>query len=140
MTVWEMTASEMEQKLGSFCKRVQSVEMPTVVTLVAQLALLQFEDAEELDSIFIRGEELFTRLQEEGETVSETLFNASVLNALPMRYESFIIQESFNPATKFTELRKKLQNFHEKAAELSVALAVKLDSKKGPKKETALCM
>ena len=94
-------------------ERFQSVETPIVVILVAQLARLQLEDSEDLDSFFIRGQELLTRLQEAGEAVSETLFNALVLNGLPMRYESFVIQESFNPATKFTELRKRLQNFYE---------------------------
>ena len=119
-------------------ERFQSVETPTVVTSVAQLARLQLEDAEDLDSFFIRGQELLTRLQEAGEAVSETLFNALVLNGLPMRYESFVIQESFNP--EFTELRKRLQNFHESAAQRhkgqsgSVALAVKREFKKGPKK------
>ena len=98
-------------------ERFQSVETPTVVTLVAQLARQQLEDAEDLDSFFIRGQELLTRLQEAGEAVSETLFNALVLNVLPMRYESFVIQESFNPATNFTELRKRLQNFHESTAQ-----------------------
>ena len=93
-----------------------------------------------LDSFFIRGQELLTRLQEAGEAVSETLFNALVLNGLPMRYESFVIQESFNPARNFTEWRKRLQNFHESTAQRhkgqsgSVALAVKHDFKKGPKK------
>ena len=121
-------------------ERYQSVETPTEVTLVAQLARLQLEDAEDLDSFFIRRQELLTRLQEAGEAVSETLFNASVLNGLPMRYESFIIQESFNPATNFTELRKRPQNFHESTAQRhkgqsgSVALAVKRDFKKGPMK------
>ena len=121
-------------------ERFQSVETPTVVTLVAQLARLQLEDSEDLDSFFIRGQELLTRLQEAGEAVSETLFNALVLNGLPMRYESFVIQESFNPATNFTELRKRLQNFHESTVQRhkgqsgSVALAVKRDFKKGPKK------
>ena len=73
-------------------------------------------------------------------SVSETLFNALVLNGLPMRYESFVIQERFHPATNFTELRKRLQNFPESAAQRhkgqsgSVALAVKRDFKKGPKK------
>ena len=67
----------------------QSVEAPTVMTLVAQLARLLLEGAEDLDSFFIRGQELITRLQEEGEAVSETLFNNLVLNGLPMRYESF---------------------------------------------------
>ena len=57
-----------------------------------------------------------------------------------MRYESFVIQESFNLATNFTELRKRLQNFHESTAQRhqgqsgSVALAVKRDFKRGPKK------
>ena len=92
-------------------ERFQSVETPTVVTFVAQLARLQLEDSEDLDSFFIRGQELLTRLQEAGEAVSETLFNALVLSGLPMRYESFVIQESFNPATNFTELRKRLQNY-----------------------------
>ena len=122
-------------------ERFQSVETPTVVTLVAKLAQLQLEDAEDLDSFFIRGQGLLTRLQEAREAVSETLFNAWVLNVLPMRYESFVIQESFNPATNFTELRKRPQNFHEskvqrhKGQSGSVALAVKRDFKKGPKKE-----
>ena len=53
---------EMEQRLGSFCKRDFSVETQTVVTLVAQLARLQLEDADDLDSFFIRGQELLTRL------------------------------------------------------------------------------
>ena len=114
--------------------------MPRVVTLVAQLARLQLEDAEDLYSFFIRGQELFTRLQEAGEAVSETIFNALVLNGLLMSYESSAIQESSNPATKFTELRKRLQKFHEGPAQRhkgqsdSVALAVNRDFKKGPKK------
>ena len=97
-------------------ERFQSVETPTGVTLVAQLARLQLEDAEDSVSFFIRGQELLTSLQKAGEAVSETLFNALVLNGLPMRYESFVIQESFNPAANFTELRKRLQNFHESTA------------------------
>ena len=82
---------------------------------------------------------MLTRLQEAGEKVSETLFNALVLNGLPMRYESFVIQESFNP-DKAAELRIRLQNFHESTARKqkgqrgSLALAVKRDFKKGPKK------
>ena len=76
--VWEMTAVEMQEKF-------QIVEPPTVVTLVTQLAQLQLKDAEDLDSFFIRGQELLTRLQEAAEAVSEALFNALVLNGLPMR-------------------------------------------------------
>ena len=57
-----------------------------------------------------------------------------------MRYESFVIQESFNPATNSTDWRKRLQNFHESTTQRhkgesgSVALAVKRDFMKGPKK------
>ena len=108
------------------------------MTLVAQLARLQLEDAEDLDSFFIRGQELLTRLQEAGEAVSETLNNALVLNGLPMRYESFVILESFNLAANFTEFGKRLQNFleskvqgHKEQSDL-VALAVKRDFKRGP--------
>ena len=121
-------------------ERFQSVETLTVLTLVAQLARLQLEDADDLDSFFIREQELITRLQEAGKAVSETLFNALVLNGLPMRYEIFVIEESFNPATNFTELKKRLQNFHESTAQRhkgqsgSMALAVKRAFKKGPKK------
>ena len=118
----------------------QSVETRKVVTLVAQLARLQLKDAEDLGGFFIRGQELLIRLQKAGEAVSKTLFNNLVLNDLPMRYESFVIQESLDPATNFTELRKRLQNFHESTAQRhkgqsgSVALAVKHDFKKGTKK------
>ena len=111
-------------------ERFQIVETLTVVTLVAQLARLQLENAEDLDSFFIRGQELLTRLQEAGEAVPETLFNALVLNGQTMRYESIVIQEILIPAT----------NFHESTAQRhkgrsgSVALAVKRDFKKGPMK------
>ena len=87
-------------------ERFQSVETPTVVNLVAQLARLQLEESEDLDSLFIRGKQLLTRLQEAGEAVSETLLNALVVNGLPMRYGSFDIQESFNPANEFHIVEK----------------------------------
>ena len=35
-----------------------------MVTLVAQLARMHLEDAEDLDSFFIRGQELLTRLKQ----------------------------------------------------------------------------
>ena len=94
-------------------ERFQSVETPTVVSLVSQLARLQLRRGEDLDTFFIRGQELMTRLGEAGEPISETLFNAMILNGLPQRFEVFVIQESFNPAGTFTELRKRLQNFEE---------------------------
>ena len=50
-------------------ERFQSVENPTVVTFVTQLARLQLEESEDLDSFFIRAKELLTRLQEAEEAV-----------------------------------------------------------------------
>ena len=47
-------------------ERFQSVETSTVVTLVTQLVRLQLEDAEDLNSCFIREQELLTRLEEAG--------------------------------------------------------------------------
>ena len=44
-------------------ERFQSVEAPTVVTLAAQPARLQVEESYDLDSFFIRGQELLTRLK-----------------------------------------------------------------------------
>ena len=103
---------------AKFWKLLQErFQTPTVVTLVAQLARLQLEDVEDLGSFYIRGQNLLTRLQEAGEAVSENLFNALFLKGLPMRDESFVIQESFNQATNFRELRKRLQNFHEHSTE-----------------------
>ena len=43
--------------------------------------------------------------------MTETLFNALVINGLPERYGHFVDQESFNPASTFTELRTRLQNY-----------------------------
>ena len=138
MTVWETTASEMEQRLGSFFlrERFQRIETPTVVTLLmAQLARLQLEESEDLDSFFDREQEMLTGLKEAGEVVLKTLFIALVLNGLPMRYESFVLQDNFNPATNFSELR----NFQERSTAQShtgksaaVALSVKRDFWKGP--------
>ena len=62
----EMTALEMAKAWKLLQERFQSVETPTVLTLVVQLARLQLEDSENLDSFFIRGQELLTRLQEAG--------------------------------------------------------------------------
>ena len=70
------------------------------------------EDSEDLDSFFIRGQKLLTSLQEAGEAVSETLFNALVLNGLPMRYESFCYTGKLQPGNELHRVEKK-------AAELS---------------------
>ena len=83
---------------------------------------------------------MLARLQKSGKAFSEIIFNALVLNGLPMRYENFVLQKSFKPATNFTELKQRLQNLHESTAHKrkgksgSVALAAKRDFKKGPKK------
>ncbi len=94
-------------------ERYSNVEKPTVVSLVRQLSRLQLGEEEKLHEYFIRSQELMSRLSEAGEQVSETLFNALVINGLPGKYEHFVVQESFNPASTFTELRTRLQNYED---------------------------
>ena len=43
--------------------------------------------------------------------ISEILFNALNINGLPEKYEHFFVPESLNPASYFTELRTRLQNY-----------------------------
>ena len=140
MTVWEMTASEMEQKLGSFCKRDFRVWRRqqwqlwwhSLLDCSSRMLRIWIASSSE-DRSYSQG------YKKQGKQ-SQTLFNALLLNGLPMRYKSFCYKGSFNPATNFTELRKRLQNFHKSTAQRhkgqsgSVALAVKHDFKKGPKK------
>ena len=78
-----------------------------------QLARLQLQEDKVIHQYFIRAQELVTRLHHAGEEPSETLFNAMVLNGLPQRYEHFVVEESFNPAENFVELRKRLANLEE---------------------------
>ena len=62
-----------------------------------------------------------------------------------MRYENFAIKKRFNLATNFTELGKRLQNFHESVSQKqkepsgSVAPAVKPDLMKRTKRENSVC-
>ena len=85
----------------------------TVVSLMRQLSRLQLKEDEALHSYFIRAQELSTRPEQAGEHLSEPLLNAMVLNGLPERYEHFAVQESFNPAGSFVELRTRLTNYEE---------------------------
>ena len=88
-----------------------SVERTTKVSLVGQLAKLRLESEEDLDDYFVRSQELMTRLSEAGEVITDTLFNALVINALPDSYEHLVVQESFQPAKTFPELRTRLRNY-----------------------------
>ncbi len=90
-------------------QRYSNVVKPTVVSLVCQISRLQLDENEKLSEYFIRAQKLMSRLTEAGEKISETLFNALVVNGLPEKYEHFVVQESFNPAANFTELRTRLQ-------------------------------
>ena len=80
-----------------------------------QLAKLKLREDEAIHQYFIRAQELLKRLHYAGQEVSETLFNAMILNGLPQRYEHFVVQESFNPAESFVELRKRLTNLNRAA-------------------------
>ena len=56
-------------------------------------------------SSYATDQELMCRLTETGEQISDTI---QCLNGLPEKYEHFVVQESFNPAANFTELRTRL--------------------------------
>ena len=90
--------------------RFNSSERPTVVSLVGQLAKHRLGPTEKLDDYFVRSQLLMTRLSDACERISDTLFKALVINGLPEQYEHFVVQESFQPATTFQELRMRLRN------------------------------
>ena len=121
-------------------QRYLNVEKPTVVSLVRQLSRLQLGEEEKLHEYFIRSQELISRLTEAGENMTETLFNALVINGLPERYEHFVVQESFNPASTFTELRTRLQNYEDsrkqrKQPEVDSSLAMHTGNKNSGSKK-----
>ena len=90
---------------GLLQQRFRSDETVTVVSVMRQLAHLQFTEDEALQDYFIRAQELSTRLKHAGGHLSEPLLNAMMLNGLPERYGHFVVQESFNPAGSLVELR-----------------------------------
>ena len=92
-------------------QRFRSDEAVTVVSVMKQLAPLQLKEDEALYNYFLRAQELPTRLEHAGEHLSEPLLNAMMLNSLPECYENFVVQESFNAAGSFVDLRKKLVNY-----------------------------
>ena len=94
---------------GRFC----SNETVTVVSLMRKLAHLQLKEDEALHNYFIWAERLSARLEQAAEHLSEPLLHAMVLNGLPERYQHFAMQERFNPAGSFVELRTRLSNYDE---------------------------
>ena len=94
-------------------QRFRSDETVTVVNVMRELARLQLKEDEALHNYFIRAQVLSTRLEHEGEHLSETLLNVMVLNGLSERYELFVVQESFKVAGSFGELRRRLMNYEE---------------------------
>ena len=98
---------------GLLQQRFRIDETVIVVSVMRQLARLHLKEDEALHNYFIRAQELSTRLQHAGEHLSEPLLSAMVLNVLPERYEHFVVQESFNPAGSFVELRTRLMNYEE---------------------------
>ena len=94
-------------------ERFNSSERPKVVSLVEQLANLRLCPTEKLDDYFVRKQEPMTKLSDAGERVSDTLFNALVINGLPEQYELFVVQESSQPTTTFQELRTRLRNLED---------------------------
>ena len=64
-------------------QRFRSDERTTFISLMRQLAKLKLREDETIHEYFIKAQVLVTRLQHAGEKLSETLFNAMVLNGLP---------------------------------------------------------
>ena len=93
--------------------RFRRDETVTVVSVVRQLARLELKEDRALENHFIRAQEMFTRIEQAGEHLSEPLLNGMVLNGLPEGNELFVMQESFNLAGSFVELRTKLMNYEE---------------------------
>ena len=73
-------------------QRLNSNEATTVISLMIQLPKLQLQEDEAIHQYFIREQELVTRSLHDCEELSETLFNAMVLNSLPQRYKKFVVQ------------------------------------------------
>ena len=94
-----------------FREKFCTVERPTVVSIVGQAAKLCLGSEEDLDDYFVRSQELMTRLSKAGEAITDTLFKPLVINGLPDSYEHFVVQESFQPAKTFPELRTRLRNY-----------------------------
>ena len=63
-----------------------SVERPTVVSLLGQLAKLRLGSEDDPNENFVRSQELLTRLSDAGEAITDTLFNALMINGLPDSY------------------------------------------------------
>ena len=78
-----------------------------------QLIRLQLRGDDAIHQCFVRAQELVNHFHHAGEELSETLFNAMVLNGFPPRYENFVVQESVNPAENLVELRIGHTNFEE---------------------------
>ena len=94
-------------------QRFETDQKVTVVSVMGQLAKLQFKEE---SCITISFEELLNRLLHAGEALSEPLFNAMILNGLPERFQHFVVQENFNPAASFSELRIRLINYEKTRA------------------------
>ena len=99
------------------CKLLQEkfygVERPSVgrhVSLLCQLTKLRLGSKEDLDDYFVRSQGLMTRLSEVGEAITGTLFNALVIIGMSDNYEHFLMQDHFQPAKAFPQLRKRLKN------------------------------
>ena len=78
---------------------------------IGQSAMLRRGSEEDLDDYCIGSQKLMTWLSEAAEAITETLFNALLINRLPDSYEQFVAQENFQPAKMFPELRTRLRNY-----------------------------
>ena len=119
-------------------QRYSKVEKPTVVSLVRQLSRLQLGEGETSRILHTVSRAHFKTYRSRRE--NDSLFNALVINGLTKKYEHFVVQESYYPASTFTELRTRLQNYKESSTqrkpEVESSLAVHTENKRDGNKET----
>ena len=106
-------------------QRYSNVEKPTVVSLVRQISRLQLDENEKLSEYFIQAQELMSRLTEAGEKISETLFNALVVNGL---YQRNMKTSSYK---KVSILQQISQNYEHAYKILMIADSKETKQKKG---------
>ena len=94
-------------------QRLKNDETVTVVSVMRQLAKLQFRYSQRLNNYSICARELLKKLVHAGGALSNPICNAMILNGLPEQFKHFVVQEILNTAGFFTELRMRLISLKE---------------------------
>ena len=88
---------------------------PRIISLYCELTTLKLAVDESITDYLLRGETTYTRLNEAGEKVSESLLIAMLLKGLPDEFKSFssvILQQNVDKLS-FESFKNSLKNYHE---------------------------